>query len=115
MPNAYPGQISQNRFAFTQVQVSSPGTPPYYDVVDGGGSMNSAGFVGSCSGQKIGHIQWDWVSKAWVFVLETKGVRFDINQASAGAADALQIKNFIATLAAPVTTNAVDGTGKFEQ
>ena len=115
MPNAYPAATNQQRFTFTKIQVSSAGTPPYYDVVDGGGSMNSAGFVGSSSGQKIGHIQWDWVTAAWVFVLETKGVRFDINQASAGAADVLQIKNFIATLAAPTTTNAVDGTGKFEQ
>ena len=115
MPNAYPAQTNQQRFTFTQIRISSPGTPYFYDVVDGGGSMNSAGFVSSCSGQKIGRIQWDWVSAAWVFVLETKGVRFDINQASAGDADVLQIKNFIATLAAPTTTNAVDGTGKFEQ
>ena len=101
MSNAFPGQISQNRFMFQQINISSAGTPPVYNVVDGGGSMNSAGFVGSCSGQVIGPIRWDFVEARWSYIAETKGVRFDPNQASAGAADVLQIKNFIATLAAP--------------
>jgi hypothetical protein len=105
MPNAYPAQTNQQRFTFTKIQTASPGAPYFYDVIDGGSSMNSAGFVSSGSGQKIGRIQWDWVTAAWVFVLETKTTRFDINQTSAGNADVLQIKNFIASLAAPVTVN----------
>lgn len=101
MPNQYPGQISQNRFQFQQITISSPGSPAVYNVVDGGGSMNSAGFVGSCSGQVIGQIRWDFVMARWSFVNQTKGIKFDPNQASAGDADVLQIKNFIATLASP--------------
>lgn len=101
MPNAYPGQISQNRFQFTPRNVSSPGSPVYYDVVDGGASMNSAGFVSSCSGQVIGQIKWNYVNAAWSFELKEKAPSIDPNQASFGAADVLQIKNFIATLAAP--------------
>lgn len=101
MPNAFPPQTNQSRFSFIQINISSPGTPPVYNVVDGGGSMNSAGFVGSCSGQVIGQIRWDFVEARWGYIAETKGVRFDPNQASAGAADVLQIKTFIATLANP--------------
>jgi hypothetical protein len=101
MSNAFPAQTNQSRFMFQQINIASPGTPPVYNVVDGGGSMNSAGFVSSCSGQVIGQIRWDFVMARWSYVIDTKGVRFDPNQASAGAADVLQIKNFIATLANP--------------
>lgn len=101
MPNQFPAQINQNRFMFTARNVSSSGSPVYYDVIDGGGAMNSAGFVSSCSGQVVGQVKWDYVMARWSFELDEKAPNFDPNQASAGAADVLQIKNFIATLASP--------------
>lgn len=101
MPNSFPAQTNQSRFTFQQISISSPGTPAVYNVIDGGGSMNSAGFVGSCSGQVIGQICWDFVMARWTFVNQTKNVAFDPNQSSSGNADVLQIKNFIATLANP--------------
>ena len=102
MPNAFPPQTSQQRFVFQKhSRYLSPGDPEQYTVVDGGGSMNSAGFVGSSSGAQIGKIVWDPVTNAWFFRLdELRFANLDIN-----SVDAQQITNFINSLAKPVTRN----------
>jgi hypothetical protein len=96
MPNSYPAQTNQSRFNFIpRAGFISAGDPSQYDVVDGGGSLNSAGFVGSCSGQVIGRVLFDPIMKRWGFKLDE--LRF-ANLSITGA-DATQISNFIATLA----------------
>src|SRR6266403_3913210 len=103
MPNAFPAQSNATRFFFRPVNTKvSNGDPVWYDVIDGGGSINSAGAVGSCSGEKIGELRFDPIMKRWGFVLSQ--VRFaNLTPAGIdpGSSDAALISNFIATLAVP--------------
>lgn len=103
MPNAFPAQSNATRFRFALNNSKvSAGDPPFYDVIDGGGSMNSAGFVGSCSGDKIGEVRFDPIMKRWGFVISQ--LRFaNLTPAGIdpGSSDAALISNFIATLAVP--------------
>lgn len=101
MPNAYPAQGNATRFTFTQQQISSAGAPAVYDVLDGGGSTNSAGYVGSCSGRRIGEIRFDWVMRRWGFILKTKGDQLSTNGFDSGSTDGTLISAFIATLTVP--------------
>lgn len=102
MPNAFPPQTNSNRFNFIMhAGKISPGDPRWYYVQDGGGSVNSAGFVGSCSGQVIGRILYDPIMKRWNFVLDE--LRF-ANLAIDGVG-ALTIQNFINSLALPTAVN----------
>jgi hypothetical protein len=98
MPNAFPPQTNQQRFTFLKhSRYISPGDPEQYTVVDGGSSMNSAGFVSSASGSQIGKIVFDPISNAWFFRLDE--LRFA--DLSITGADATQITSFIAGLAKP--------------
>lgn len=103
MPNAFPAQTNQSRFTFVpRTTFLSNGDPSIYDVVDGGSSMNSAGFVCSAAGGRIGRIEFDPIMRRWGFLLdELRFANLDPNQAALGGADAKQISTFIGTLAIP--------------
>lgn len=104
MPNAFPPQTNQQRFTFVKrTKYISDGDPEQYTVVDGGSSMNSAGFVCSASGSQIGKIVFDPISNAWFFRLDE--LRFA--NLSVTGADATQILNFISSLAKPTVRNPI--------
>ena len=80
--------------------VTGGGRALVWDVVDGGGNVNSAGFVSSSSGQVIGHIIWDPILEAFGFRM-TEARFANIGRPVAGSSngsDAVQIKNFLTSI-----------------
>lgn len=93
--------ILSTRFNFVQRNVGSSGMPPFYDVIDGGGSINSRGVTTISSGRTIGQIQFDNIMRRWGFVQQEKGIQVSPAGFDAGSSDGKLISDFIATLAVP--------------
>lgn len=106
------------------------GVNDVWDVVDGGGNVNSAGAICSSSGEVLGKVCWDAILNQYVFV--AKEARYTNIAApsvagSSNSTDGLQIKNFLTQLnngviqpgLSPTTPqiniagldNSLDGTG----
>ena len=108
--------------------VTGGGLSTVWEVIDAGGSQNSAGAIQSSAGQVLGKIVWDAILNQWVFVL--KEARYSHTQApsvsgSSNSKKGKQIKDFLTQLntgvdpAWPTTPqltidgldNSISGTG----